>query len=197
MIPSPDPSVPGASDPWAKITRFHCVTQLSDDSWEMRWKKPGEANNCDDLLQADEVDAARSEESRQHHAEKEAWQTEKDALEVETDRLASQMVAIGEGPHTFVPYSDNPHVCEACDLMMDGNPAHVMVEKLTAEIERLTKELAEARQVQIHQVDGPDGGVVAAPCCISGCQYAELTEAHEALQAEVIRLSKTKPEPDR
>lgn len=38
--------------------------------------------------------------------------------------------------------------------------------------DRLERDLEEALNVQIHKVEGPDGGVVAAPCQISGCQLA-------------------------
>lgn len=38
--------------------RFHCVMQLRKDSWEYRLKRPGEPNNCDDLVPADDVEAS-------------------------------------------------------------------------------------------------------------------------------------------
>ena len=45
------------------------------------------------------------------------------------------------------------------------------------ELRQLKRELVDARNVQHHIVTMPDGSAVAAPCAISGCQYARATEA--------------------
>jgi len=42
---------------------------------------------------------------------------------------------------------------------------------------QLERELAEAKNVQIHQVNGPHGKPVAAPCQISGCQYSTVVQS--------------------
>ena len=43
--------------------------------------------------------------------------------------------------------------------------------------EQLERELVDARNVQHHIVTMPDGSAVAAPCAISGCQYARPQES--------------------
>lgn len=59
---------------------------------------------------------------------------------------------------------------------------------LPAYVQRIERELAEARQVQVQAVTvvAPDGSPVAAPCAISGCQYAAASAT--APSAEVRRF---------
>lgn len=57
----------------------------------------------------------------------------------------------------------------AIAALMQGANA---LKEIAQERDDLERRLLEAQQVQIHKVEGPDGGVVAAPCQISGCQLA-------------------------
>ena len=49
--------------------------------------------------------------------------------------------------------------------------------ELELELRKRERELVDARNVQHHIVTMPDGSAVAAPCAISGCQYARPPES--------------------
>lgn len=59
----------------------------------------------------------------------------------------------------------------------DLTPPYPVLQEWDALCRQLEKELAEAKNVQRHIVTMPDGSTVAAPCAISGCQYAQRPEA--------------------
>lgn len=54
-------------------------------------------------------------------------------------------------------------------------------------VRQLERKLAEAKEVQAHVVQMPDGSPVAAPCAISGCQYSALSAtAATSLEVEAV-----------
>ena len=59
----------------------------------------------------------------------------------------------------------------------DLTPPYPVLQEWDALCRQLKKELAEAKNVQRHIVTMPDGSTVAAPCAISGCQYARPQES--------------------
>lgn len=88
-----------------------------------------------------------------------------DAPPLDLERAMSLADSASQGIDPTLPYA--PYARAAIVLRFE-------VERLRTENERL-------RDVQCIQVTAPDGSGVAAPCAISGCQYAQVEHAEAEL----------------